>query len=380
MFFMAKKIFYFSLSLFILVLIFLGAYNFAFKNNINSPFVEKSALESEKKEVITVAGEERIANVINEELLGAVASEDGFLYYYSLDDQALKRATLDGKGKTVLISNLPGVATRVLFSKDRDQALVLLKQTSGGALWYLINIQTKSLTPLKPEMGRLAWDNLGGKIYYQYTDPLTGNRSLNTANPDGSNWKKLVDLGNDDFFLASVPQSSLVSFWKRPAANTLSSLETVSVTSENRTFFSGVFGGDYSWSPQGDRLLISGSDHPDGEGFSLRVMQNGGEARSLSIPTIITKTVWSKNDRVVYYALPGGLPVNALLPDDYFSQPLSTKDTFWKVDVTTGKKSRLIDLKASTRSFDSSDLFLSEEEDYLFFIDRTDKRLYRIEL
>jgi hypothetical protein len=377
---MAKKIFYFSLSLFILALIFLGAYNFAFKNNINSPFAEKPALESGQKEIIAVAGEEKIANVINEELLGAVASADGFLYYYSLDDQALKRSTLEGKSKTILISNLPGTATRVLFTKDQDQALLLLKQPGGGTLWHLANLQTKSLTPLKAEMGRLAWDNLGGKISYQYTDPVTGSRSLNIANPDGSEWKKLADLGVDDSFLASVPQSSLVSFWNRPTASSLAPLETVSIAGEKRTFFSGVFGGDYSWSPDGDRLLISGSDSPNGEGFSLRVMQNGGEARSLSLPTIITKTVWSKNDRVVYYALPGGLPENTLLPDDYFSKPLSTKDTFWKVDVTTGKKSRLIELKAGTRSFDSSELFLSEEEEFLFFIDRTDKRLYRIEL
>lgn len=377
---MAKKIFYFSLSLFILALIFLGAYNFAFKNNINSPFAEKPALESGQKEIIAVAGEEKIANVINEELIGAVASADGFLYYYSLDDQALKRSTLEGKSKTILISNLPGTATRVLFTKDQDQALLLLKQPGGGTLWHLANLQTKSLTPLKAEMGRLAWDNLGGKISYQYTDPVTGSRSLNIANPDGSEWKKLADLGVDDSFLASVPQSSLVSFWNRPTASSLAPLETVSIAGEKRTFFSGVFGGDYSWSPDGDRLLISGSDSPNGEGFSLRVMQNGGEARSLSLPTIITKTVWSKNDRVVYYALPGGLPENTLLPDDYFSKPLSTKDTFWKVDVTTGKKSRLIELKAGTRSFDSSDLFLSEEEEFLFFIDRTDKRLYRIEL
>lgn len=378
---MAKKIFYFSLSLFILVLIFLGAYNFAFKNNVNSPVALGEAKKPEKEGMMTVAGEEKIANILNEELLGAVGSEDGFLYYYSLDDQALKKASLEGKNKTILINNLPGIATRVLFTESRDQALLLLKQSSGGTLWHLANLETKSLTPLKPEMGRLAWDNLGQKIYYQYTDPVTGSRSLNIANPDGSNWKKLTDLGADDFFLTAVPKSSLVSFWSRPEAVSLAPFETISATGEGRqVLFSGAFGGDYSWSPNGDRLIISGSDTSEGTGFSLRVMGEKGTAQNLSLPTLISKTAWSKNGRIVYYALPGALPENTLLPDDYFTKPLNTKDTFWKVDVTTGKKTRLIELKASTRSFDSSDLFLSDDEAFLFFTDRVDKRLYRIEL
>lgn len=378
---MAKKIFYFSLSLFILVLIFLGAYNFAFKNNVNSPFADGGEQKTGKEEIVAVAGEEKIANILNEELLGAVSSEDGFVYYYSLDDQSIKRATLEGKNKTVLMSNLPGIATRVLFTNSRDQALLLLKQNSGGTLWYLAHIETKSLTPLKANMSRLAWDNLGQKIYYQYTDPTSGARSLNIANPDGSNWKKLTDLGTDDFFLTTVPKSSLVSFWSRPEAVSLAPIETINAVGESRRVaFAGAFGGDYSWSPSGDRLLISGSDTPTGEGFSLRVMAEKGTAQALSLPTLVSKTTWSKNGRILYYALPGGLPENAVLPDEYFTKPLNTKDTFWKVDVTTGKKTRLIELKSNTRNFDSSDLFLSENEDYLFFTDRVDKRLYRIEL
>lgn len=45
---MAKKIFYFSFGFFVLVLIFWGAYNFAFKNNVNSPIADPSKKEFEK--------------------------------------------------------------------------------------------------------------------------------------------------------------------------------------------------------------------------------------------------------------------------------------------------------------------------------------------
>ncbi len=380
---MAKKIFYFSLSLFILALILLGAYNFAFKNNKNNPIADptKKTLEKEAGNAL-VAEETDITNPINESIVGASVSEDGFLYYYSSDDQAIKKATLEGRDKTVLLSNLPGVVTRALWSAKHDKVLLLIDQTGGGLLWYFSDLRTKSLTPLKGEMSRLAWDNLGENIFYQYTDPGTGKRSLNIANADGSNWKKVADLGTEDSFLASTAQSSLISFWNRPSAKKKSIFETVSTVGEGRrVVFSELFGGDYSWSPNGETLLVSGSKDADGSDFSLyTVSGTGGAAKNLSLPTLISKTAWSKDNRTLYYALPGALPENTLLPDDYFGKPLYTKDTFWRADLTTGKKTRLIDLKESTRAFDSSDLFLSPNEDALYFTDRANKRLYRIEL
>lgn len=377
---MAKKIFFFSLGFFVLVLIFLGAYNFAFKNNVNDPVADPNKKEFGKEEE-AVASPESITNPINEIILGATAGEDGMLYYYSLDDQSLKKATLEGRDKTVLMSNLPGTASRILWSPKKDKALLFLKQSSGGMLWYSANIATKSLVPLKAEMSRLAWDNLGEKIFYQYTDPSSGKRSLNIANADGSAWKKLADLGTKDSFLASVPQSSLVSFWARPLAREKSPLETVNTVGENRrTLSADFFGSDYSWAPNGENVVISGSGM-NGGAPSLHILPStGGKSSDLSIPTLISKTAWSKDGRTLYYALPGALPEGSVLPDDYFGKPLYTKDTFWKVDIVTGKKTRLIELKENNQALDSSDLFLSPREDFLYFTDRVNKHLYSIEL
>lgn len=377
---MAKKFFFFSLSLFILVLIFLGAYNFAFKNNVNDPVADpakKSFGEGTSEPLFSAPG--MAESPINEGILGATLS-DGFLYYYSLDDQSLKKATTEGKNKTVLMSNLPGEVVRMLWSPQKTEVLLLLKQTAGN-LWYVATLGNKSLIPLKTEMGRLAWDNFGEKIFYQYTDPVSKKRSLNISNPDGSNWKKLTDLGTDDYFLSSVPGSSLASFWGRPTADRAMSLETVSISGEGRRSFSPPFyGADFLWSPNGEFLLTSSSDAPLGKNLSLRIIESTGAVKSLSIPTLISKAVWSKDSRTLYYALPGSLPENTILPNEYFEKNLHSKDTFWKIDVSTGKKSRLIELKETTQVFDSSDLFLSEEEDALYFTDRVTKRLYRIEL
>ena len=379
---MAKKIFFFSVTLLVLVLIFLGAYNLVFKNNKNNPVADpgkKSFLSEEAENLFSGSG--AAENPLNERVMGVTMGEDSMLYYYSLDDKSLKKATREGKNKAVLMSNLPGDATRVLWSAKKDKVLLSLKGSSG-TLWHFVELGNKSLVPLKPEIGRLAWDNFGERTFYQYTDPATKVRSLNTSNPDGSNWKKLADLGAQDFFLSAVPGSSLVSFWNRPDVATPSTFETVGISGEARkALVSGtLYGGDYLWSPNGERAIGSASDNSTSEGFSLRLVDRAGSVKPLAIPTLVSKVVWSLDNRTLYYALPGGLPTDALLPNDYYQKPLRSKDTFWKIDLNTGKKSRVIELKESTQSLDATDLFLSPEEDQLYFTDRTSEKLYRFDL
>ncbi|MFZ2299902.1 MAG: hypothetical protein WAW00_02100 [Candidatus Moraniibacteriota bacterium] len=377
-----KKTFYISVGLLILVLIFLAAYNFAFRNNVNDPVAdpEKKASSEEAASSDTAPIVTNIQPLINEDILGATISTDGTIYYYSIDDQALKKASLAGKDKSVLMSNLPGMPLRVTWSPQKDKALLLLKQQSGQSLWHFADLATKTLVPLRPEMLRLTWNNLGDKIFYQYTDPRSGEQSLNISNPDGSSWKKLAFLYRDSF-IAPIPQSTTVSFWGKPNALEKTYFETVSLTGENRrTLLSEKFGADYLWSPDGEKVLVSISEEKGGHGVVLNIMNgSGGEFQGLSIPTLVSKAVWAKDGKTVYYALPGSLPESALLPNDYFDKPLNTKDTFWKVDTTTGKKTRLADLKEVTKSFDSTDLFLSPQEDALFFTDRVTHRLYRID-
>jgi len=377
-----KKVFYFSLGFLFLVLIFLVAYNFVFKNNVNSPVVDQ---EKKIPAVVTQTDilpiSTNILASVNEDILGATVSSDGFLYYYSFDDKTLKKATLEGKNKIILLSNFPGSPMRIVWSPKRDKVLLYLKQTNGKNLWHFADLPSKTLVPLKGDISRIAWNNLGDKIFYQYTDPATGKRTLNNASPDGTSWKKLADLYHDTF-IAPIPQSTNVSFWSRPNALEKTYFESVSTTGENRhTLLSEKFGVDYLWSPNGEKVLVSANSEKGGKDISLDIMNaNGGEFQNLSVPTFVSKVVWSKDNKTLYFALPGSIPENAVLPNDYIDKPIYTKDTFWKMDTTTGKKSRLAELKEVTQNFDSTDLFLSPNEDILFFTDRATKRLYRIDL
>ncbi|HCJ45791.1 MAG: hypothetical protein COZ27_00685 [Candidatus Moranbacteria bacterium CG_4_10_14_3_um_filter_41_65] len=378
-----KKVFYFSLAFLILVLIFLGAYNFIFRNNVNDPTVDqgKKAEAVKEKTTETVQAISSILPSINESVMGVVIGSNDFLYYYSFDDKALKKATLEGKDKVVLMSNLPGTPTRILWSPKKDKALLFLKQENGKSLWHFAELNTKTLVPLKEEISRIAWDNLGEKIFYQYTDLVTQERTLNSANPDGTGWKKLTVL-NFETFIAPVPKSMDVAFWSRPNAFESTSLFRMNFSGDNRkSLLAEKFGADYLWSPNGEKILVSMNSEKGGKAVSLGIMNaSGGELKDLMLPTLISKVVWSRDSKTIYYALPGSIPENSVLPNDYFEKPVYTKDTFWKMDITTGKKARLTELKEVTQGFDSIDLGLSSKEDTLFFTDRSTKRLYRIDL
>lgn len=382
-----KKLFYISIGLLVLILIFLGIYNFAFKNNVNDPSVpetkeEKKTTADPEASEPSAPGRSSIISPINENLLGAAgAAEENFIYYYSLDDQALKKATFEGKNKAVLLSNLPGTPERIVWSPQRDRALLLLRQSDGRMLWHFADLAIKTLVPLKPELSRLAWSNLGDKIFYQYTDSASGERTLNIADPNGANWKKLALLKSDSF-IAPIPRSTLVSFWNKPSALEKTFLEKITLSGESRqVLLTDKYGADYLWSPNGEKVLVSLAEAKGGARILLNIMNgSGGEFRNLSVPTLVSKAVWSKDNQTLYFAMPGSLPENAVLPDDYLGKSFSTKDTFWKIDTATGKKSRLVDLQDIPQSFDSTDLFLSPNEDALFFTERATRRLYRIDL
>lgn len=377
-----KTFFGISIGIFCILLVFWGVYNFSFKSNPNVPTVsEPGTIIKESSPLDIFKASTNIEPVIQEKVLSA--STDGrSLFFYSLDDQAFKKSTLDGKDREILLSNLPGTPKRIVWSPSKEKALIQIKLPNDTLLWHTADLTLKTLLPLKPEMSRVAWDNTGSKILYQYTDPKTGERSLNIASPDGKDWKSIAPLGTKEFFLAPVPANMLVSFWQRPGAREKGSLNTVPLTGGTpKPILSDRFGADFLWSPLGDRILMSSTDpsHPGKSVLSL-MNSSGGELRTLdNASSFIGKATWSKNGRTIYYALPGSLPESTVLPNDYYEKNLHSQDSFWRMDTENNKTERLVDLKDLTEAYDASELFLSFKEDALYFIERKNQKLYRIE-
>lgn len=381
---MIKKIFWLSLGFFVLTLVFLGVYTFAFKNNVNDPVAdpEKYAAHQAEQEKLQAFPTTSLAfELVFPDTVLFPRTEKDQLFYYSLRDQSFKSFAFDTRETKTILQNVPGTVKRVLWAPNLIGVLAYIEDNQG-LLWRFIDFRDQTVTLLRPEMSRLSWNTLGDGIYYLYTDPATGAQSINTASFNGTNWKKLTDVERGDYFVSNIPQSSQAAFWTKPDGFTQSRLESISLTGEGRTeLFSGRYGADYSWSPNGRLILVSSGETQASHQPSLGLLSEaGGDYQDLKVPTLINKVTWSKDNQTLYYAQPNTFPSGTVLPNDYYAKPITTIDTFWKMDIKTGKRKRLIPLNEMKETFDATDLFLSHDETKLYFLDRSSHKLYRISL
>lgn len=382
-----KKIFIISSILLLLALIFLGIYNFVFSDipartsgNSSDNKIENSVsdpsptADSKKKDVEN----KKIKFLTDEAVISSAISLDKkYIQYYSKENGNVWKISLDGSEKINISQDILTGLTRVLWSPKENKVISRFPQNK----FYLYDHAVSKGIVLKKGISDIAWTNLGDKIIYNYCDIKTKACSLNLANSDGSRWKKMADLQPGRISIAPVPQSSLISYWNYPDAFSQTFLKTISlVGGEPETILSGKYGADYLWSPDGKKVLVSSLAEKGSSKIMLGVADNGGKNyQALNIPTLTSKCAWA-DEKNIYCALPTAIPDGAVMPNDYQDGKITTKDTFLKINVLNGENERIVDLEEITSAYDAENLIVSLYEGCLFFVNRIDGKLYRIDI
>ncbi|KKP97334.1 MAG: hypothetical protein US25_C0084G0002 [Candidatus Moranbacteria bacterium GW2011_GWE1_36_7] len=376
-----KKLFIISATLLLVVLIFLGVYNFAFKQNSGVELKSANPIASEVSKVILSENKEKITPISDGAVLGAVVNKKTEkIRYYELATGFVWESSSDGKEKQQVTSTKVAGLKNVSWSPDRNMVLTMAEKEEK-TFFYLYDHVSKKSTLLKDGLDNVVWDNIGTKIFYKYFNADTKEKTLNVSNPDGSDWQKIADVADRNLSISAVPLTSTVSFWNFPNAKEETKLRIVGVTGgEIKTILSDKYGADYLWSPKGDKALVSSLQNKDSKSVMLGIVSIDGKYQDLNIPTFVSKCVWAEDNKTLYYALPGEMPFDAVMPDDYQNNKFNTSDTFWKMDIATGEKERIIEAVDIKEKYDSSSLFLSATEDALYFINKRDHKLYRISL
>lgn len=382
-----KKFFIITSVLFAIFLLLFVIYNFFFKSN---PFdakvpgvaiVSKEEPEKSKKEPVST---EKIAVFVDESATApAFDANANSLLYLASEERSLKEMFV-ATGLPKRIVEFDFVPRNIVWSPDMTRALVKKSDTE----WALFTRKTEEVegdSPvrmLKSGIENPAWTHLGDAIVYKYYNSSGGVRTITVANPDGSDWSVIGETISRFLEIRAVPRSSMMAFWNQGNAFEETLLKTIStVGGEAKEIFSKSFGVDYAFAPDGESILMSSTIERGGSAITLSLINMyGGDYRNLFIPTIVGKTTWSKNSRFVYYALPGGLPSGSVLPNDYYRKPILTADTFWKVDVKTGETSRIADPADIDQGYDAEYLVVNDDETMLFFRNRRDGKIYRINL
>ena len=378
-----RNVFIISAVLLVFVLVFHGVYTFVFKQeNYSAQQPSQSVLE--EVSIIPETAKQspkQLQTISSETVLGAVfdKKEKTILYCDPTSGTIWKIDPVAGEKQQVSTTNIKDIKS-LSWSSDRKSFLAMSEE-NGKTVFYRHDLDAQEDFRLKSGLDSAAWDNLGVKIFYKYYDSVTGKRSLNVSNPDGNDWKYLADIEHRNVSIAPVPLTSHASFWNFPDADEETKFSIIGTTGgEVKVLLTGKFGSDYLWSPGGSKALVSSSTERGGRAFTLGIINFSGEYTDLQIPTLVSKCAWSEDEKNVYYALPGGIPENAVMPNDYQKGNFNTKDTFWKIDLETGKKERIIEAEAIDGEFDSANLFLSSAEDALYFTNKIDGKLYKINL
>lgn len=387
---MTKKIFAISTLLLVLVIGAIFAYNFLFKAPVSQKNSADTAKTSEEGKLNgtnsgakTAEANASIQDVSDEPVFGATLSPDGsYLYAFLAGNGQLNQFDLNGKLDKVLSTEKFEDIKKIVWNKPKNKAIIKLEPGSGAVKFLYFDISGKKVSVLKENIDSVSWSNLGDKIIYKHYDPKTKKRTVNVADPDGKNWHTVAEMSYRSAEVAPIPGSSDISFWPSPNAFTATSVTSVSFGGENRDeLLKDRYGVDLLWSPNGARTALNASDEKGGHKIDLLVMnRQGGEIQSLVFPTFASKCAWSSDSKTLYCAMPGNIPDSAILPNDWQEGKITTSDTFWKIDVASGKKERLVDPEKIGDSYDALNPFLSPDEKSLFFVSKSDGKLYKLTL
>lgn len=369
-----RKLFIISSSFLVVAMIFLVAYNVAFKK-------ESTVKEDVANMVadIKFPAKTAIKPITDEAATGIyLDKENEKIVFYSAVNGKVWQIDFDGeKKKGVSNEELVGLEN-ALWSPDGKKVISIFKYDDQNKNFFFYNYDDKKGAKLNGGVDAISWDNSGNKIIYKYFNADSGEKSINVSNPDGTGWKKIADTDFRDVFVAPIPQTSLISFWNKGKVQEETNLSTVGINGgEVKKIFSGKTGADYKWSANGAKAIVSYVKDASKGIMTTGLININGAYTELGIPTLVSKMEWSLDNKHIYYALPA-IPAGATMPDDYKAGKFKSTDTFWKINTETGEKERLIDLENINGAYDASQMFLAPSENTLFFVNRNDGLLYKL--
>ncbi len=367
------------LAIVMISVMFFGGDKKSKKNKSATKQTEKSAGQELKK-----SEDSNEKNKENEKFLKIVESDVYGLKMKKGTNQIMfyqQQKTLSAdpfSGKKHSISSYPFVdVTDFLWSRDSSKAIV---KDSGD--YYIYEINSNLAYKFRYEIDNAIWSNSGDKVIYKYYNSNTGKRKIELADVKGENRQSLVErLPYRKINLIMQPEKERFCYFPHPDARVKGKLFCLNFDGQNKKEYGGQYGQDYLWSPNGSKLLISFTKEEAGNSLVLGVMsETGGERKGLSLGTTVEKCVWSKNNVDVYCAVLGGAPLAIMLPNAWDEQLFNSIDTFWKINTETGEKKRLVELDEMSLVIDSENLVLDPEENFLFFINKKDRSLWRLKL
>ena len=318
----------------------------------------------------------QIKAISQKPIINPIIDNQKVKYYLSENGQAYE-SNFDGSGLTQLSTNTLTNLSRALWSPDGNKVIHIFND-QGVIKKYLYDFETEQSTRLGQNIDYISWAPNEDRIVYQYYGPAEEN-NISISNPDGLNWTNIFPTRMKDL-IVEWPSTNKIALMTKPSGLTQGTAYTIDLTNNDfQKVIEPTYGLTTLWSPQANKILFSETDH-QGKNLKLKIADLGQSTiNQLDIITLPEKCVWSTDNQTVFCAIPENIPQLTVLPDDYHKNLTSFSDHFWKINISTGQKTKIFENKGE-QIYDAKNLLLSPLEDYLIFINQTDGLLYSIEI
>lgn len=315
--------------------------------------------------------------LVEDPSLGATLDSNGkSLQYYNKNDGKFYRVTGDG--------DIEELSDRVFYNVENitwapNKEKAILEYPDGANIVY--NFETKKQVTLPSHWKDFDFSPNSDKIVTKSIGLDSSNRWLAISNDDGSNVKAIEPMGiyEDTVYPSWSPNNQTIAMYTKGVDFDRQEVFFVGLNNEN--FKSTIVHGRdfrFQWSPDGEKLLYSVYSSDNNMNPTLWMVDAkgekiGSERKSLKIDTWADKCTFT-SDTEIYCAVPEELPEMAGVFPELADQ---TKDRLYKIDTATGYK-KLIAIPDG--SYNISSLMVSNDEKTLYFTDKTNNQVRKVNL
>ena len=207
----------------------------------------------------------------------------------------------------------------------------------------------------------------------QLAPNATGGTVLTVSDTNNKSRKDIMNNNFHDWLISWTAQDR-VSVQTKPAGTVEGYFYTILQSDVRlKKVISNIPGLTASISPQGTYVLYS---HSTAQGFLTKIYTiSGGNATTLAIAALPEKCIWT-NDQDVICATDQDLPAG-VYPDSWYAGLAHFSDRIIRISPGSGLMTVLYD---GSQEFDATNLVLDEANNQLYFINKNDASLWRLNL
>ena len=301
-------------------------------------------------------------------------------FYYNKEEGKFYK--IDSLGNKSLLTDQSFYnVEEVNWAPTKDRAI--LTYPDGFKIMY--DFDKKKQYTLPKNWEEFSWDPAGARIAFKSTSQYPENNWLAISRPDGSEAKPIEHMGEnaDKVTVSWSPNNQVVAFSATGEPRGAWEQEILLIGQHEENFKSLVIEGrgfEPEWSPAGDRIAYSVYSADSNYQPRLYLVKAQGdeigqEKINLNLATWAHKCAFDSSGANLYCAVPRELPEGSgLMPE----LAANTRDDFYKVDVASGQISFLAE--GAMGGYNVEKMYLSADENYLYFVDAGTERLRYIKL